>query len=166
MEAINRSSLIKLIEIKHEGIKYVCKIKIIEEDLINISIYLDNELKYQGNIFLEKIQAQVKTFIDYNITEIFEEINHLNINLNVIRNNDDYENLIQEKDNIISELNKKIKSLQLNNENDNIKNNLNNKKANISFVTPIHIKSLSFINNKNEAQPNINNKVKRVKKKI
>ena len=48
------SSLIKIIDIEYEGIKYICKIKVIEEDLININIYLNNELKYKGNIFLEK----------------------------------------------------------------------------------------------------------------
>ena len=49
------SPLIKIIEIEYEGIKYTCKIKIIEEELININIYLNNELKYNGNILLEKI---------------------------------------------------------------------------------------------------------------
>ena len=91
METINQSSLIKLVEIQHEGIKYICKIKIIEEDLINISIYLDNKLKYRGNIFLEKIQSQIKAFFDYNISAIFEEINQLNNNhFSIIKRNNKY----------------------------------------------------------------------------
>ena len=85
------SSLIKIIKIKYEGIKYNCKIKIIEEELININIYLNNELKYKGNILLEKIQIQIKTFLDYNINEIFEEINKLNNNnFSIIKENNKY----------------------------------------------------------------------------
>ena len=135
------SSLIKIIDIEYEGIKYICKIKIIEEELININIYLNNELKYKGNILLEKIQIQIKTFLDYNINEIFEEINKLNnnnfsiikennkyklkikfiilsrkqylyINLNNNKDNEYYEKIIKEKDNKINELNKKIKLLE------------------------------------------------------
>ena len=34
--------------------EYICKIEIIDEELININIYLDNKLKYKGNIILEK----------------------------------------------------------------------------------------------------------------
>ena len=82
------SSLIKLVNIEYEGIKYICKIEIIEEEIINIKIYLDNKLKYKGNIFLEKIQIQIKTFFDYNINEIFEEINKLNNNnFSIIKEN-------------------------------------------------------------------------------
>ena len=40
MEDINSSSsLIKLIDIEYERIKYICKIEIIEENIININIY-------------------------------------------------------------------------------------------------------------------------------
>ena len=85
------SSLIKIIDIEYEGIKYICKIKIIEEELININIYLNNELKYKGNILLDKIQIQIKTFLDYNINEIFEEINELNNdNFSIIKENNKY----------------------------------------------------------------------------
>ena len=88
MEVINSSSLIKLINIEYEGIKYICKIEIIEEELINVNIFLDNKLKYKGNIFLEKIQIQIKTFFDYNINEIFEEIKQLdNNNFSIIKEN-------------------------------------------------------------------------------
>ena len=68
--------LVKSIEIYNEGKKYICKIKI-EDELIQTDIYLDKELKYKGKIFLEKIQSQIKAFFEYNINEIFEEINQL-----------------------------------------------------------------------------------------
>ena len=45
----------KSIEIEYEGRKYICKIEKIDEELININIYLDNKLKYKGNIYLENI---------------------------------------------------------------------------------------------------------------
>jgi len=163
------SSLIKIIDIEYEGIKYICKIKIVEEDLININIYLNNELKYKGNIFLEKIQLQIKTFLDYNINEIFEEINKLNNNnfsiikennkyklkikfiilrrkkylyINLNNNKDEYyEKIIKEKDNKINELNKKIKLLeeQLKDKTNNLNNNNSNNNFDISLKNPIHI---------------------------
>ena len=141
METLN-SSFIKSVKIEYEQKKYLCKIENIDEELININIYLDNKLKYKGNIFLEKIQIQIKTFLDYNINEILEEINKLNnnnfkiikennkyklkikfiilrrkkylyINLNENNNNNEYyENIIKEKDNIIFKLKEKIKILE------------------------------------------------------
>jgi len=199
MEALNQSSLIKLIDMEYEGIQYICKIKIVEEDLINISLYSDNKLKYRGNIFLEKIQSQIKAFFEYNIIEVFEEINQLNnnnfsiikqnnkykfkikfiilrrkkylyIDLNDNNNNnnnndnDNYENLIKEKDKIISELNKKIKLLeeQLKNKKDNTKNNLDNNNFKTSLIAPIHDLSYLIYKRKNDAQPNKNNKVKEI----
>ena len=74
-------ALIKSIEIINEGKKYICKIELIEE-LMKTNIFLDNKLIYKGNIFLEKIQFQIKAFFDYNLYEIFEEINQLNNNNN------------------------------------------------------------------------------------
>ena len=90
MEGSN-SSLYKSIEIEYEGRIYTCKIEIIDEELININIYLDNKLKYKGNIYLEKIQLKIKTFLDYNINEIYEEINKLNNNnYKIIKENNKY----------------------------------------------------------------------------
>ena len=72
--------LIKSIEIENEGIKYICKLQIIKQ-ILNISLYTNkNILKYKGNIALNKIQNQIGAFNDYNINEIFEEINILNNN--------------------------------------------------------------------------------------
>ena len=157
MEDLN-SSLIKSIEIEYEGRIYICKIEIKDEELININIYLDNKLKYKGNIILEKIQIQIKTFLDYNINEIFEEINKLNNNnFKIIKENNkyklkikfiilrrkkylyinlnenkDYENIIKEKDNIILKLKEKIKLLEdkLNNKTNNNDNINNNNNLN------------------------------------
>ena len=65
---------IKNIEIEFEGKKFLCKIHTIKDFL---SISLENSLKYEGYINAVKIQNQIITFNDYNIDEIFEEINLL-----------------------------------------------------------------------------------------
>jgi len=58
----------------------LCKIQIIKR-ILNISLYINNnKLKYEGNITINKIQNQIGAFNDYNINEIFEEINILNNN--------------------------------------------------------------------------------------
>ena len=90
MDASN-SSLVKSVQIEYEGRIYICKIEIINKELININIYLDNKLKYKGNICLEKIKIKIKTYLDYNINEIFEEINKLNNNnFIIIKENNKY----------------------------------------------------------------------------
>jgi len=55
-------SFIKSVKIEYEQKEYLCKIEKIDEELININIYLDNNLKYKDNIVLEKIQIHIKTF--------------------------------------------------------------------------------------------------------
>jgi len=80
MEKSKLTLLIKSIEIENEGNKYICKIQIIK-NILNISLYINkNILKYEGNITINKIQNQIGAFNDYNINEIFEEINILNNN--------------------------------------------------------------------------------------
>ena len=83
MEEISISSTpnirIKTIEINNEGNKYKCQIQIIKNFIV-VSLYINNEIKYEGNISLPRIQIQISTFINYNINDIFEEINILNIN--------------------------------------------------------------------------------------
>jgi len=80
MEKSKLTLLIKSIEIEDEGNKYICKIQIIK-NILNISLYINNNiLKYEGNITINKIQDQIGAFNDYNINEIFEEINILNNN--------------------------------------------------------------------------------------
>ena len=81
--------IIKSIEEENERNKYKCKIQIINE-ILKICIYINNN-KYEGNITLNKIQNQIETFNDYNINEIFEEINILNNNnFKLIKENDKY----------------------------------------------------------------------------
>ena len=70
---------IKKISLEKEGKTYICKIQIIKE-FLEVSIFLENLLKYEGEISLFKIQNQIGTFIDYNINEIFEEIYLLELN--------------------------------------------------------------------------------------
>jgi hypothetical protein len=78
------------LELENEGQKYTCNIQIID-GLIQTNLYLEDKLKYRGNIFLEKIQCQIKAFFDYNINEIFDEINQLNNdNFSIIKENDKY----------------------------------------------------------------------------
>ena len=70
---------IKTLEINNEGNKYKCELQIIKNFIV-VSLYINNEIKYEGNISLPRIQIQISTFINYNINDIFEEINILNIN--------------------------------------------------------------------------------------
>ena len=70
---------IKTIEIKEGDIIYKCKIESIK-NFIQVLLYKDNILKYQGNIHISKIQTQIYALADYNINEIYEEINILNNN--------------------------------------------------------------------------------------
>ena len=77
---------LKSIEIESDdGKKYNCKIQLIK-DLLDISLYLDNLIQYEGYISLPKIQTQIGTFTDFTIYEIFEEINLLDTqNFNLIK---------------------------------------------------------------------------------
>ena len=93
MEQISSSQLnIKTIEIKegenkYKWNKYKCQIQIIK-NFIQVSLYIDNILKSQGNIHISKIQYQIYALADYTINEIFEEINILNNdNFNIIKDN-------------------------------------------------------------------------------
>ena len=69
------------IDIKEIGInegdnKYKCQIQIIK-DFIQVTLYSNNILKYKGNIHISKIEYYLGIY-NYNIDEIFEEINILN----------------------------------------------------------------------------------------
>ena len=68
---------IKTIEIKEGENKYKCQLQTIK-DFLQISLFIGDDLKYEGNIHLSKIQNQIYAFMDYNINEFFEEINLLN----------------------------------------------------------------------------------------
>ena len=157
MNASN-SSLIKSINIEYEGRIYICKIEIKDEELINVNIYLDNKLKYKGNICLEKIQIKIKTFLDYNINEIFEEINKLNNNnFIIIKENNKY--ILKIKFIILRR--KKYLYINLNENNINNKDYYENKikeKDNIIFELKEKIQLLEEkLNNKNDKIYNNNN---------
>ena len=91
MEQISSSQLnIKTVEIKEGENKYKRQIQIIK-NFIQVSLYIDNILKSQGNIHISKIQYQIYALADYTINEIFEEINILNNdNFNIIKDNNKY----------------------------------------------------------------------------
>ena len=87
----SNSNIIKSIEIENKedkGNKYICKIQLINE-ILNVSLYMNNNMRIcEGNMTLNKIQNQIGAFNDYNINEIFEEINMLNNNsFNLIKEN-------------------------------------------------------------------------------
>jgi len=82
---------IKTFEIKEGENNYKCQIQIIK-NFLQVSIYLDNKLKYEGNISLQKIQNQIILFSYYNINEIYEEINLLNDdNFKIVKGDNKYE---------------------------------------------------------------------------
>ena len=81
---------VKTIELNDGENNYKCKIQIIQ-NYLQVCVYLGNALKYLGNIHLSKIQTQIKTFIEYSISEIFEEINLLkDNNFNLIKDINKY----------------------------------------------------------------------------
>ena len=67
---------LKTIEINEGGNGYKCQIQTIK-DFIQISLFINNNIKQEGKIHISKIQNKISEFIGYNIHEIFEEINLL-----------------------------------------------------------------------------------------
>ena len=67
---------LKTIEINEGGNGYKCQIQTIK-DFIQISLFINNNIKQEGKIHISKIQNKISGFIGYNIHEIFEEINLL-----------------------------------------------------------------------------------------
>ena len=89
MEALILNQNSKTIE--YEGKKYNCKFQIIEEESLDVSIYLLNSLKFKGNITLEKIKKQIIQLSESYINEIYEEIIQLDFdNFSIIKENDKY----------------------------------------------------------------------------
>ena len=157
---------IKNIIIKGEKEEYNCKIQVIN-NFIQVSIFVNNIFKYEGNIHLSKIQNQIRIFDNYNIHEIFQEINLLDsqnfkivkeifqiefiilrrkhyITINLVPNeNLDKDNLIKqiiELKEIIRSKDDKIKSLE--NELNKYRNEIpqqNTSNFDIKLKEPIHI---------------------------
>ena len=134
-------------EINNDGKNYICKIGLFEE-LIKINLFLDDELKYKGYIFLEKIQTQIKAFFDYNIYEIYDEINQLNSNnFTIIKENNKYKlkielMILRKKKNIIIDLNENKINEDIMNDKINNYENIIKEKDNIIFELKEKIKKL------------------------
>jgi len=137
---------LKTIEIENERNKYMCKIQLIKE-ILNISIYINNNiLKYEGNIALNKIQNQIGAFNDYNMNDIFEEINILNNNnFKIIKENNEYKLRIK----FIILRRKKYLYINLYNNNNIDKNDL------IKYISELK----EIIKNKNEKIKLLENKL-------
>ena len=67
---------LKTVQIFEGQNTYKCQIQTIQ-DFLQISLFIEDNLKQEGNIHITKIQNQISAFIGYNINEIFEEINIL-----------------------------------------------------------------------------------------
>ena len=163
------------IDIIIEGKKYICKIELIDS-FIQANIFLNNDLKYRGNIFLEKIQSQIKAFLDYNINEIFEEINQLNYNnFSIKREKNKYKLIIEililrKKKSIIIDLNENKLNNDLINEKINNYENIIKKKDIIVLDLKEKIKELEEKLNDNEKKDNIilnlKEKIKKLEEKL
>ena len=68
---------LKTVQIIEGQNTYKCQIQTIQ-DFLQVSLFIGDNLKQEGNIHITKIQNQILAFGDYNINEIFEEINALN----------------------------------------------------------------------------------------
>ena len=150
--------LIKSIEIENEGNKYICNIQIIKE-MLNISININNNI-YEGNIILNKIKNEIETFNDYNINEIFEEINILKKNnYKLIKENN---NKYKLKIKFIILRRKKYLYINLyNNNNNNIdKNELIKYISKLKEIIKIKDKKIKELQNKlNKQNNNLNNNI-------
>ena len=80
MEVCGRTTNIniKTFEIKEGEDIFKCEMQIIK-NILQITLYLEDKEKYENNISLLQMQNQIITFNEYNINEIFKEINKLNI---------------------------------------------------------------------------------------
>ena len=67
---------LKTIEINEGGNGYKCQIQTIK-DFIQVSLFINDNIKQEGRIHISKIQNEIGAFIGFNINEIFEEINLL-----------------------------------------------------------------------------------------
>ena len=69
---------IKKIEINKGDNKYICQLQVIK-NFIHVFIFDNNILKYKGYIHISNIQYYLGIY-DFNIDDIFDEINKLNNN--------------------------------------------------------------------------------------
>ena len=67
---------LKTVQIIEGQNTYKCQIQTIQ-DFLQVSLFIGDNLKQEGNIHITKIQNQILAFGDYSINEIFEELNAL-----------------------------------------------------------------------------------------
>ena len=81
---------LKTIEINEGSNGYKCQIQTIK-DFIQVSLFINDNIKQEGRIHITKIQNEIGAFIGYNINEIFEELNLLQREgFSVIKKGDKY----------------------------------------------------------------------------
>ena len=81
---------IKTVDLNEGRNNYKCQIQTIK-DFLQVSLFIGEIIKQEGTIHLSKIQNQISAFYDYNINEIFEEINLLNKeSFNIIKEGNKY----------------------------------------------------------------------------
>ena len=81
---------IKTVDLNEGGNNYKCQIQTIK-DFLQVSLFIGEIIKQDGTIHLSKIQNQISAFDDYNINEIFEEINLLSKeSFNIIKEGNKY----------------------------------------------------------------------------
>ena len=68
-----QSNSMKIVQIENEGNIYICKLQIVDNS-IEANIFLAESSIFKGSINLDQIINQIKNLVDFNINEIFEEI--------------------------------------------------------------------------------------------
>ena len=71
-----QSNSIKIVQIENEENIYICKLQV-SNNSIEANIFLADSSIFKGNINLDQIKNQIMNLVDFNINEIFEEIDSL-----------------------------------------------------------------------------------------
>ena len=145
---------LKTIEINEGGNGYKCQIQTIKE-FIQVSLFINDNIKQEGRIHITKIQNEIGAFIGYNINEIFEEINLLK---------DDCFSIIKKEEKYILKIKfvifrkKKYLEIELANiENDIDKNDLIQTITELKQIIKSKDEQIKLLKKKlNKYQPNIN----------
>ena len=69
-------NLMRIVQIENEGNIYICKLQVADNS-IESNIFLADSSIFKGSINLDQIITQIKNLVDFNINEIFEEIDSL-----------------------------------------------------------------------------------------
>ena len=71
-----QSNSIKIVQIENVENIYICKLQV-SNNSIEANIFLADSSIFKGNINLDQIKNQIMNLVDFNINEIFEEIDSL-----------------------------------------------------------------------------------------